>query len=214
MLEELRLYSKYLALIVAIIGLFTYKNYAHTKARYFLYSVWYIVLTEFIGARFYYWFGVPNYGVYNLYTFLQLLFYLWWFRSLITSKRKTQTLLILIIVFILFSSFNLVFIQDYINETATYQYALGVIFVVTSICFYFFELFSTEKVLSLTSSKYFWFSIGILIFHATYMPFYFAFKYFFYGNVGPLSLANFILCFIMYTCFAIGFLKAKKDINN
>lgn len=214
MLEELRFYSKYLALVVAVIALFKYKDYAHTNAKYFLYSVWYIVLTEFIGSKFYYWFGVVNYSVFNLYTFLQLLFYIWWFRSLITSIRKKHTLLVLMFLYTIFSSVNLLFIQDYIYETATYQYALGVIFVVIAICFFFIEMFATEKVLNLTSSKYFWFSIGILIFHATFMPFYFAFKYFFYGNSKPLSVANFVLCFIMYTCFAIGFLKAKRNIDN
>ncbi len=214
MLEELRFYSYYLALVPALIALFKYKEYAHTKAKYFLFSVWYIVITEFVGTNLYKWFGFANHSVYNLYTFLQLLFYLWWFKSLLVSSNKKKILSYFMVIFTLFSLINVFTLQDYINETATYQYALGVIFVVTAICFYVIELFNTEKVLNITASKYFWFSIGILIFHASYMPFYFAIKYFLYGNVKPLSIANFVLCFIMYTCFAIGFLKAKKNTDN
>lgn len=214
MLEELRFYSKYLALVIAIIALFKYRDYAHTKAKYFLYSVWYIVITEFIGANFYKWFGLYNLPVYNLYTFLQLLFYLWFFRTLIKSDKKKKIATYFILIFIVFSIIDANVIHDFMLESTIYQYALGVIFVVTTICFYFFELFNSEMVLKITASKYFWFSIGILIFHATYLPFYFANKYFLYGDIKPLSIANFVLCFLMYTCFVIGFLKAKKNTDN
>lgn len=209
MLEELRFYSKYLALIVAIVGLFKYKDYAHTKAKYFLFSVWYIVFTEFLGTYFYKWFNMVNYSVYNTYRLVQITFYLWWIRSLIQSKFKRKILAIFILVFVVTHLTDDIFIHSYLYESSTYGYTLGVLLVIIAICFYLVEQFNSEKVLTISNSKYFWFLLGILIFNATYLPFKIAIKYFLFGDVRPLSLVNFVLCVILYSCFLIGFLKAK-----
>lgn len=214
MLVELRHYSKYLALLVAIIGLFRYRQYAHTKAKYFLYSVWYIVITEFIGTYFYQWFNELNYPVYNIYRFVQLTFYLWWIRTLLETRSKKQILSIFIWVYIVLSLIDNTLIHTFFYDAATYSYTLGVVMVVIAICFYLIEQFNSENVLTITSSKYFWFLIGILIFNATWLPFKIAFKYFVFGDVRPLSAVNFVLCVILYSCFLVGFLKAKKTDEN
>ena len=209
MLEELRSYSKYLALVVAIVGLFKYKDYAHTKAKYFLFSVWYIVFTEFLGTYFYKWFDMLNYPVYNTYRLVQLTFYLWWIRLLLQSVVKRKILAGFIVVSVLAHLIDNIFIHSFLYESATYGNTLSVIFVAISICLYIVEQFNSEKVLTITSSKYFWFLIGVLIFNVTYLPFKIAFKYFIFGDIRPLSVVNFILCVILYSCFLVGFLKAK-----
>ncbi len=210
MLEELRFYSKYLVLVVAIIGLLKYKNYAHTKAKYFLFSVWYIVFTEFLGSNFYKWFDMVNYSVYNIYRLVQLTFYLWWIWLLIQTEVKRKILIAFIAICVLAHLIDNIFIHSFFYETATYGNTVGVIFVVIAICFYMIEQFNSEKVLTITNSKYFWFLIGILIFNATYLPFKIANKYFLFGDVRPLSVVNFVLCVILYSCFLVGFLKAKS----
>lgn len=209
MLEEIRFYSKYLALVVAIVGLFKYKDYAHTKAKYFLFSVWYIVFTEFLGTYFYKWFNMVNYSVYNTYMLVQFTFYLWWIRLLIQSEAKRKALSIFIAMFVILHLIDDVFIHTFFYDSSTYGYTVGVVFVVISICLYLVEQFNSEKVLTITNSKYFWFLLGILIFNATYLPFKVANKYFLFGDVRPLSVVNFILCVILYSCFLVGFLKAK-----
>jgi len=209
LLEELRLYSKYLALVVAIVGLFKYKDYAHTKAKYFLFSVWYIVFTEFLGKYFYKLFNMPNFCVYNTYMLVQLSFYLWWIRLLIQSEVKRKILTAFITVFVVAHLIDDIFLHSFFYESSSYGYAVGVVFVVIAICFYMIEQFNSEKVLTITSSKYFWFLIGILIFNATYLPFKIALKYFLFGDIRPLSVVNFVLCVILYCCFLVGFLKAK-----
>lgn len=210
-MEELRLYSKYLVLAVAVLGTFKYKDIADTKAKYFLFSIWYIVITEFVGANFYHWFGKLNYPVYALYTFVQITFYLWWYRSLLLSVNRRKMIGVFIAVYGVFCIINAIFIQDILIETSNYTFALGVIFLVTTICFYFIEVFNSEKVLKIRSSIYFWFSLGLLLFYATYLPFYFASKFFLFGDVRLYSVVNFFLCAIMYSCFAIGFFKAKQS---
>lgn len=209
MLEELRLYSKYLALVVAIVGLFKYKDFAHTKAKYFLFSVWYIVFTEFFGTYFYKFFNMVNYCVYNTYMLVQLTFYLWFIRLLIQSELKRKILTTFILVYVIAYLIDSIFMHSFFYESSTYGYTLGVVFVVISISFYLIEQFNSERVLTITSSKYFWFLIGILIFNSTYLPFKIANKYFLFGDVRPLSIVNFVLCVILYSCFLVGFLKAK-----
>ncbi len=209
MLEELRSYSKYLALVVAIIGLYKYKDYAHTKAKYFIFLVWYIVFTEFIGTYFYKWFNMVNYSVYNTYMLVHLTFYLWWIRLLIKSDVKRKLISGFIVVLVITFLIEYIFIHSFLYESSIYCYSVGVIVVVISICFYLIEQFNSEKILTITNSKYFWFLIGILIFKVTYLPFKIAFKYFLFGDVKPLSIVNFVLCIVLYSCFLVGFLKAK-----
>jgi len=210
-LEELRLYSKYLALVVAIVGLYKYNDYAHTKAKYFLFSVWYIVFTEFLGTYFYKWFGMVNYSVYNTYMLVQLSFYLWWIRTLIESRFKRKIIAIFLTIFVITHLVDDIFIHSFLYESSNYGYTAGVIFVVITICLYLIEQFNSEKVLTITNSKYFWFLLGILIFNATYLPFKIAIKYFLFGDIRPLSAVNFALCVILYSCFLVGFLKAKPS---
>lgn len=211
MLEELRSYSKYLALVVAIVALFKYKNYAHTKAKYFLYSVWFIVFVEFLGSNFYRWFNMVNYSVYNTYALVQFSFYIYWIRLLVKSEKKKKILSVLLIGFIVIHLIDDFFLHSFFYESTTYGYTVGVVFVIIAICIYLFEQFNSENVLTISSSKYFWFLIGILIFNATWLPFKIVIKYFLFGDVRPLSVVNFTLCTILYTCFLIGFLKAKPS---
>jgi len=212
-MEYLRFYSQYLALAVAIYGLIKYKDYKYSKAKYFLYSIWLIVITEFVGEHFYDWFGIPNYPLYNVYTLILFVFYLCWFRSLIELPKRKRIVSAFIVIYVLFSVINVFAFQDFVTESGTYSYALGVIFVVTSICYYLIEVFNSEVVLRIRQSMYFWFSIAILLFHATYMPFFFAYKFFYFGEVKLLSAVNFTLCVLMYIFFGIGFLKAKHSAN-
>jgi len=212
-MEDLRFYSKYLALAVAILGTINYKDIKQTKAKYFLFSIWFIVLTEFIGENFYKWTGVVNFPVYNFYTIIQFTFYLWWYKGLMKYDKRKKIINLFVYVNLLFTIVNALYIQDPYIELTSYSYALGVVFLVTTICYYFIEIFNSEKVLSIRSSLYFWFSLGLLLFHATFLPFFFAHKYFLFENPNLISPVVFILGIIMYLCFGIGFLKAKQSAN-
>lgn len=213
-LENIRLYSKYLALVAAVIGTLNFRYYKTTKAKFFLFSVWYIIITEFVGENLSRWFDVIyNNIVYNIYIVIQFTFYLWWYQSLLKSENRKKIVKAFCLIFLVFGIVNIIFFQDVISEATSYSYALAVIFLVTSICYYFIEVFNSEKVLSIRSSGYFWFSLGLILFHATFMPFYFAFDYFLIGNLKLLSVVNFLLCVIMYTFFLIGFIKLRNNNN-
>lgn len=212
-MENLRDYSQYLALVVGLLGLFKYQYIKHTKAKYFLYLIWYSIFTEFLGEHFYSFFKLPNYIVFNFYTLIQITFYLLLFRSFLKILPRKNLIKYFILAFIIFNIIEALSIHNIFEENTTFSFALGVIFLVTSICYYFIELFNSEVVLKIRNSIYFWFALGVILFYATFLPFFIATQFFIQGDIVPLSLVTFILNFIMYLCFVIGLLNAKHSAN-
>ncbi len=213
-MEDIRFLSKYLALVVLIYGLYNYKNYSNSKAKYFIFSILYAVLTEFFGSHFYKWFGIVNYPVYNVFIIFQLSFYLWWFQILLDSISRKKIVRLFIITYLLFATFNIIYGQNFFSGYQTYTYGFGVVLVLLAICFYFIETFNRDTILNITDSILFWFALGVLLFYGTFMPFMFASKLFLTIDKWIYSLVVFSLNVIMYTCFAIGFYKSYKSSKN
>lgn len=220
-MEELRFLSKYLVLATAIIGLIFYiANYIKyqkrefAKTEYFLLSVWVMAGFDFFGSKFYSWFGMLNYPVYSTYIVTFMLFYYWWYYKLIKPKFKRNLIVSFAIIFIIFSIINALFIQDFFEEVQSYTYALGVIFLIITICFYFIELFKSDMILKITKLTHFWFSLGILLFHGTFLPFQIAHKFFLLGDSKIFSIVLFFLNLLMCICFIIGFSMMRKNSKN
>lgn len=216
-MEEIRFLSKYLALVVLLYGFFTYSSYANTKAKYFIYSVLYAVVTEFFGSVYTDLFGALNYPVFNTYTIIQITFFLWWFRLILESQNRKKIVSIFIVLYWLFSIWNMFFGQDFFNAFQSYTYGVGTVFLLVTICFYFIETFGKDSMLRVTDSTIFWFALGILLFYATYMPFMFASKLFLNVDKWIYSLVLFSLNVIMYSCYFIGFYKSHrrmKELND
>ncbi|MGH1383126.1 hypothetical protein [Kordia sp.] len=212
-MEELRFLSKYLALIVLVYGCFTYSSYANTKAKYFIFSIFYVVLTEFFGGYYFELFGMRNYPVYNTYTIVQLTFFLWWFRLMLDSKSRQKLVNLFIVLYWIFSFWNIMYGQGFLTGFQFYTYGVGTVFLLITICFYFIEIFGKDSILNITDSTVFWFALGILLFYATYMPFFFASKLFLNVDKWIYSLVLFSLNLIMYSCYIIGFYKSYRKMQ-
>lgn len=209
-MEELRFFSKYLALVTLIIGCITYASYSHTKAKYFILSIIYAVFTEFFGEYFNNLFGMLNYPVFNTFTIIQITFFLWWFQLLLESKNRKKIIKTFILLYWIFSIWNIFYMQSFLLGFQSYTYGVGVVFLLIAICFYFIETFSKDIILNITDSTIFWFVLGILLFYGTFMPFMFASELFLNVDKWIYSLVLFSLNFIMYSCYAIGFYKSYK----
>lgn len=212
-MEDIRFLSKYLALIVLIYGFYNYKSYSNTKAKYFVFSVLYAVVTEFLGSYFHKWFGMVNFPVYNIFIIMQLSFYLWWFQLLLESLNRKKIIRFSILIYSVFAILNIIYGQDFFLGYQTYTYGLGVILVLLAICFYFLEIFNKDSMLNITDSVLFWFALGVLLFYGTFMPFMFASKLFLNVDKWIYSLVVFSLNVIMYSCFIIGFYKSYKKMK-
>ncbi|AXG71485.1 hypothetical protein KORDIASMS9_03742 [Kordia sp. SMS9] len=218
-LEELRSFTGYLALATLIYGCIAYKNYSNTNAKYFIYCIVFSVIVEFVSL--YYesfdtWysniFGDTNYPIANIFTIVQISFFLWWIRLILNSKSRRKVVAFLQVGYLVFAVLNTMYGQEFMTGLQTYTYAVGVIFLLIAISFYFIESFNKETMLRITDSIKFWFILGVLLFYGTFMPFFFAFQVFLKGDQRILSLVLFVLNAIMYTCFSVGFYKSyKKD---
>ncbi|RNL91713.1 hypothetical protein ED312_04125 [Sinomicrobium pectinilyticum] len=214
-MEILASYIKYIALLSAIIATITYPKYIKGRAKYFLYSIWLIAVTEFAYKFVYYKILDGKYPVFfiaNIYSVLQFLFYFFWYRYLINALKLKRLLLIFALLFALFVIWNSIFLQDFVYTTQTYTYIVGTIFTIVSIYLYFVQVFNDDFILHFQRSVYFWFSLGILLFFIPFLPFMIASEFFNYEG-SLFSLVIFILNVVMHSCFVIGVLWSKKKYN-
>ncbi|MCH2193557.1 hypothetical protein [Kordia sp.] len=219
-LEELRFLTGYLALATLIYGIISYRNYSKTNAKYFVYCILFSVITEFVslyfksfGTWYYNIFGETNYPIANIFTIVQISFFLWWIQFILNSKNRKRIVGGLLIVYLIFAVSNIMYGQEFMDKLQTHTYAVGVIFLLIAISFYFVESFKKETIFSITDSIKFWFILGVLLFYGTFMPFYFAFQVFLKSDQRIISLVTFALNAIMYICFAVGFYKSYKKNN-
>ncbi|PTX61394.1 hypothetical protein C8N46_10437 [Kordia periserrulae] len=217
-LEELRSFTGYLALATLIYACISYKNYAKTDAKYFIYCILFSVIIEFASLYFESFgkwytaiFGNTNFPIANIFTIVQISFFLWWIRLILNSKNRKRIVGLLLIAYLVFAVLNTMYGQSFMTGLQTYTYAIGVIFLLIAISFYFVESFNKETMLRITDSIKFWFILGVLLFYGTFMPFFFAFHVFLKGDQRILSLVLFVLNAIMYLCFSIGFYKSYKQ---
>lgn len=216
-MQELTNYIKYIALASAIINSIFFYKYAGGRAKYFFYSIWFIAITEFSYRFFYY--NVFNEDissskiVVNTYTLVQFSFYFLWYRFLM--KNKTNKRLVLLFLGLFCTSFVLIslFLQGFTVITQSYVYTIGMIFLVISIILYFMEILASEFTLQFGRSVYFWFSLGLLLFHVPFMPFMFIAEYLKFNQSIPYAVVLFGLNLIMHTCFIFGVLWSKKKYN-
>lgn len=214
-METLKISIKFVALLSAIIATLAYSKYAKGKAKYFLYSIWFIAITEFSYKIVYYRVLREEYPVFfiaNIYSILQFSFYFLWYRYLVKSVRLKNIFLIFTLLFLLFAILNTLLFQNFVYTTQTYTYIIGTLFIILTICLYFVEVFNDDFILHFQRSVYFWFSLGVLLFFIPFLPFMIASEFFSYSG-DLFSLVIFILNVVMHSCFVIGVLWSKKKYN-
>jgi len=214
MLENLRFYSIYLALLAGIVGLFFLYKLPDNKAKSLLGMIFFSVLTEFVGSNLTRWTGLINYCVFNIYILVSFTYYLILLKYLLVHRNHKRFADILLIIFVLFYICDFIFIQKTIFEAFTFSFAFGVIFVLILSCLYLVEIFNSKKILNFGKSIFFWFILGVLLFHVPFLPFMLAIKWFLIeSNETIYSLMLFILNLLMYGCFIIGFIWSEKKYN-
>lgn len=212
-------YSELLAAIVGTIYFYKYKN---TSLKYFLYLLWYIVLTEFFsgyasktGTLIFYTDENGNHYTtwfYNLLRFVTFssLFYIY-YKYLNTVKFK-KWIRFFAIIYISVYFINWFFIQDFVKESSELPRILGSLFLISTIIFYFIELLRSEKIIVFHRLLLFWISVGLLLFYTGTIPF--ALKrngYALIPGIHDLFLILYLLAISMYLIFTFGFIWSKKE---
>jgi hypothetical protein len=214
MIIDLRSCIVYLPLLTCVIGLIFFQKLPSNKAKFLLFIVSFSFLAEFVGKYFNAWTGLLNYYVYNFYMLASFSSYIILFRMLLIINFYKRLSLFLLILFLLFYVINIFFLQNTTDTAFTYSFALGVIFILILSCLYFVEIFNSNKIMNFKKSVFFWFVIGILVFHVPFLPFMLAVDWFLIEKDESIySLVLFILNLLMYICFNIGFIWSEKKYN-
>lgn len=214
MLKELGSYTVYLALLSGVPGIFFYFKLPNNKAKSLLVFIWIAFVIDFIGINFKEWTGYVNYPIYNFYILVSFSYYIILLKLLLV-KIKTQRIASLSLLFFIVVYFtNILFIQNNLAQTFTNVFALGVIIVLFLSCLYLFEIFSSENILNFKKSIFFWFIVGVLAFHVSFLPYMLAIHFLLIDtNDTILSFVLFILNLLMHSCFLIGFICSEKKYN-
>lgn len=220
-LETFRLFVPFSELIAAIIGTFYFYKYKYTHLKYFLYILWYIVITELTG-----WYAA-EYDVlgffdeqgthYNLwmYNLMYLIFFpviLMIYEKSIKRLMYKKFIKAFVVIYLIFSIINWVFIQNFRYEYSELPDVLGTLFLAVSIIFYFIELLKSDKIIIYHKKLLFWISIGLLIFNVGTLPFTVKItSYALLKGIHNLFLIVWVLAILMYLIFAFGFIWSNKE---
>jgi hypothetical protein len=214
MFEFLRSYILYLALLSGIVGLHSLPKLPGYKARFLVFFIWFSILTEIVGYYFTYWTGLLNYYVYNFYMFVSFIAYILLIRSLLQKINHRTAAIFCLLLFIIAFFLNMIYFKENTNRSFTYSFAIGVVLIVILSCLYLIEIFNSDKILNFKRSVFFWYVLGILVFHVPFTPFMLAIDWFLIKqDESVFSLVLFILNFLAYACYIIGFLWSEKKYN-
>jgi hypothetical protein len=157
-------------------------------------------------------FSRNNQWYYNLYHFCCCLFYLYFFYQILQSARMKKVIKTLTIVYILFVTINIIFIQGFM-ELNSYTELFNCFLVVFLSIAYYYQLLYAKEVISLKHDAMFWISTGLLIYHLGSMMGLFLINVMnLISNEKALSILYIIqfAALLMYLTFSIAFLCQKK----
>ena len=220
-LDTFRLFVPFSELLAAIVGTIYFYKYKQTHLKFFLYILWYIVITELTGLY------TAKYNVlgffdeqgahYNLWMY-NLMYSVFFPTVLTIYLRSIKQLLyrkwikLFILFYIIISVINWSFIQSFKYEYSELPFVVGSIFLTISIIFYFIELLKSDEIIIYHKKLLFWISIGLLIYHVGTIPFNVkTTSYALFGGIHNLFLIMWTLALIMYLIFTFGFIWSDKE---
>lgn len=214
MFEFLRFYTVYLALFSGIIGLISWHKLPGNKAKFLVILIWFSAVIEKVGYYFTAWTGILNYYVFNFYMLVTFCAYILLLRSLLSKTNYRIAGFFSLILFIVSFFLNILYFKEDLNHSYTYSFAIGVLLIMILSCLYLVEIFNSNKILNFKKSVFFWYILGILVFHVPFLPFMLALNWFLIKHDESIfSLVVFILNVLAHSCYIIGFLWSEKKYN-
>ncbi len=215
MIENLRYLPGLFALITSVVGVLNWAKLPNYKSKLFLVAIFLSAFTEFLGLYFTQWTGLLNYYVFNFYIFILFTIYYYLLASII--KKYLYKIIALLFIFLYFLA---IFISIAVNSDRlglgifSEIYALGVLFFIILSILYLLEFFNSDKVLNYSKTIFFWFILGVLLFHVPFLPFMLSLEWFLIEyNTSIYWIIIFILNVIMNVCFITGFIWTEKKYN-
>lgn len=206
--------------ITLVVSIIRYPKYYDSELKYFPILIAYTLFCELLGVlirdfesfQIYYGFDQlePNALIYNIFDLVFYLYFFYVFRQRITNLKSKKVIQFGAVLFVIASIIN-PFYQDLRIFPQSYAVAVGTIFLMLCILFYFSELRQGKEKIAIHRNLLFWISLGLLAFY----PFY------------PLLISNWAwdnvtyqkynireihlgLIAVMYGFFLVGFLRMRR----
>ncbi len=189
-----------------------YKTLKANNLKSFPYFLFFVLAGEITGillARIYH----TNIVFYNIFTSVQIIYYLYLIQSSILSKIAKKIIAVCIAVFTLISIINCLYVQNINTELISYTFSIGSLFITLSAMFFFYELLHSNQIESYTTYLQFWIVLGLFIFYTCNIPYMSVYNYL---SVNYTNIMNAyykiieILAYIMYVFFIIGFICSSR----
>ena len=204
--------------ITWLISVITYKMYFDSLLKYFPIIISYTFFSELLGSfvvnnkNIQLVFGLENthYSniIYNIYHFIFFLYFFYVFWNVISIKKQKEIIKYGSFIFFIINVINF-FIQNVFTENFTYAYLFGISLLIYCTIVYFKQVFKSYTLGLLKYSLLFWVSLGLLIFHTTYLPLKIL-REFNYEYYAPFRQLHLLMIVLMYILFSIGFLTCKR----
>ncbi len=149
-----------------------------------------------------------NAWLYNSYTVISILFFIFYFRSNLTNKKFRNILSVSAILFFISSIFNFLLTDVFFSVHSSFLMMIGTFLILLSVFFYFFEMLRSEKILEFNKDLVFYVAVGSTVFHLCVTPLFIYSNYYsnsissFFVEVRQVILYSAII--FMYTCFTFG----------
>lgn len=197
---------------VFILSVFNYKTLVKNRLKTFPYFLFIVVAGEIIGfflAKLY----KTNIAFYNIFTTIQITYYLLLIYNSIDSVKGKKVLAFSLIFFILASVINYFFIQDISNELVSYTFTIGCLLITIGAAYFFYELLQSNNIENYATYPLFWIILGLFIFYVCNIPYMSVYNYL-SRNYKMIFSAYFriieFLTYIMYSFFIIGILCSRR----
>jgi hypothetical protein len=206
--------------ITWLISVFMYRKYFDTVLKYFPIIISYTFFSELLGSLVINYediqliFGYDNHTfynnlIYNIYHLSFFLFFFYVYRKSLLNASKKRIIKYGTYLFIIINLINLI-IQNVLIESLVYAYLFGTILLIYCTLNYFKDVFKDNNLHILKYSLLFWVSLGLFVFHITYLPLKIFKEFYLYELYVPLRQFHLSVIVLMYVLFSIGFVISKR----
>lgn len=215
-------------LLAVFAGIFCYKKFQFTVAKYFIYFLFYVVICQRLAL---YTLHVHNNGFLSFLkgTLIQanywwctlywdigaVTFFGWYFHKIITKKSFKNLLKIIVVVFFITSIIDIIVnLTLFFKAWLPFVTLMGTVVIFIFVTLYFLELLQSDKILKFYTSINFYIATAILFFWLIVTPVVFFSKYFNTSDWNFIFLNWQIYLFanmFMYGMFTIGLIVSKPE---
>lgn len=199
--------------IIIIFGVYYfYKIKESLLLKLFLVFLVYSFFTEVAGTLFSFELKINTAVIYNSWNLVNVLFYSYFFYSLLKNQFKRKLICWFTGLFLLFFVINGLFFNSYTVFVYTDLFVFGKILLILYVLMYFSEILNSDSIFNIKESMFFWIGLGVFLYAIGFIPVYIITKLI--GFEGLFRYISFTLNILISLCFITGFIISKKEFNN